>query len=319
MDSNPLLAALQSNYGDGTPPPPDPTTVRGLLAYCKLWLDGEVRAEKLNNPCMAMAGRLKGGAEATEQDLAQNPDMVDSARAPIERTAEAYWTIAEVLDRLPDLAQNNDTEAFKEAIGLFEEERQAVLDATAEIERSMSGKIRLCPRCGDQSEEHICSGCDLIKLYPDPKATEYDRSKTAVLDPIYGVVNKAYDEVMSGISSLPTVIHAVNLLDERLIEVQKGYEGVLAVKVDEDELGAEEKDSRELANRMLDELDRTFEAIDRIRSVEESFQMADLSRGWDTIFDSAVDMQRASQRFAKAHNLIEMIRTESDSVDFGGG
>lgn len=314
---NPLLAALQSNYGDGEPPPPDVNTVRGLLEFCKLWLDGDTQTRDLNNPCMSMSGRLKGGAKETEADLRQNPDLVDAARRPIERMAQGYWRIAEVLDRLPELAADKDIDGYKEAIEIFEVERQAVLDCNAEIERSLSGDIRLCPRCGDQCGE-FCGACRLITLYPDPKATEYDRSKTAVLAPIYGRINQAYDAVMSGKESLPYVVRAVDELDAVLVEMQKSYEDAANMDLGEGEDNQEFEDGRELANRLLDEIEKQFAAIDRIRDVEESYRMADLSRGWDAIFDSAVAMKRATQRFAKAYGHMEEGTDQSDSISFSG-
>jgi hypothetical protein len=314
---NPLLSALQSNYGDGAPPPPDVNTVRGLLVFCKMWLDGETDTRDLNNPCMSMSSRLKGGAKDTEADLRQNPDLVDAARRPIERMAQAYWKIAEVLDHLPTLAADNDTQGYKDAVEVFEEERQAVLDCNTEIERSMSGEVRLCPRCGDQEGE-FCDPCGLVKLYPDPRATEYDQTKTAVLAPIYGKVNKAYDDVMSGKKSLPHVFSSVDELDAILIQMQKAYEDAANMEVAEGEDSQEFQDGKELANRLLDELEKSFAAIDRMRDVEENFRMADLSRGWDTLFDSAVSMQRATQRFAKSYGHIEDLPDESDSVNFSG-
>lgn len=314
---NPLLAALQSNYGDGEPPPPDVNTVRGLLTFCKMWLDGDTPTAELNNPCMSMAGRLKGGARDTEADLRQNPDLVEAARRPIARMAEAYWRIAEVLDQLPLLAADNDVAAYKEAIKIFEDERQAVLDCNAEIERSMSGEIRVCPRCGEQDDEY-CESCGLIMLYPDPRATEYDRSKTAVLAPIYGRVNQAYDAVMSGKESLPYILKAVDELDQVLVELQKSYEEAANMVPEEGEDSQEFQEGKELANRLLDEIEKSFAAIDRIRDTEENFRMADLSRGWDTIFDSAVAMQRVSQRYARAHGFIEDTPDESDNIQITG-
>ncbi len=319
MDSNPLLAALQSNYGDGSPPPPDPSTVKGLLAFCKLWLEGEVQSDELNNPCMSMAGRLKGGAKETENDLNQNPDLVDTARAPIERMAEAYWTIAEVLDRLPGLAADNDRAAYKEAVSLFEEERLIVLDCNAEIERSLSGETRLCPRCGGEGEEDVCGRCDLVRLFPDPRATEYDRSKTAVLGPVYGTVYETYNAVMSGTTSLASIFSVVDSLEQYLLGLQKGYEEALQIPPDpEDGDNTDFEDGKELAERLLDKIERSFEGIDRIRGVHKTFQMSDLSRGWDTIFDSAVDIQRLTQRFAKAHGYEEALTQSTDSIDFSG-
>lgn len=319
MESNPLLAALQSNYGDGTPPPPDPNTVKGLLAYCKLWLEGEVEAQELNNPCIAMSGRLKVGARETEKDLEQNPDLIEERRAPIERMAEAYWTIAEILDRLPGFAADNDVEAFEDAVDHFSEERQAVLDCNAEIERSLSGEYRMCPRCGsDDQEENICPTCDLVRLYPDPAATEYDRSKTAVLPPIYGKVNKAYDAVMTGEKSLHVVLDAADDLEQYLVDVQKGYRQVAEMEMEDGEGAAEAKEGQELAQRILRDIEKVFGGIERLRRAQESLQMSDLSRGWDTIFDAAADIQRSSNRFAKAHGFESMLGGNSDSVQFSG-
>lgn len=318
MDSNPLLSALQSNYGDGSPPPPDTSTVRGLLTFCKMWLDRETETRHLNNPCMEMAGRLKAGAMATEKDLRQNPNLVESARAPIERSAEAYWTIAEILDKLPQLAAEEDVEAYEDAIDLFEHERQVVLDCTAEIEKSLSGEIRLCPRCGDQGEDDICDSCQLVRLYPDPKATEYDRSKTAILSPIYGEVNEAYDAVMSGVQSLPSLYPVLNKLEDELVELQDGYQQAMDAEISDEDDPQHFKDSKELAKRLLGELDRTFDGIDRMRSVEENFKMANLSRGWDTIFDAAVDIKRATMRYAKNQGLLDGFQDDSDSIQLSG-
>lgn len=316
MESNPLLAALQSNYGDGTEPPPDPTTVKGLLVFCKRWLDGETETAELNNPCMEMAVRLKGGAKDQEADLRKNPDLVDSARAPMERMAEAFWTISEILDRLPELAQDNDVEAYQEAIEIFEDERQIVLDCNAELENTLSGKVRLCPRCGDATEEELCSKCDLVKLYPDPRQSEYDRSKSAVLAPIYGTVNKAYDKVMAGEASLHTVYPPVDQLEAYLAELQQGYQKALELELPE---GEEEKaegfqEARDLAVRLLRGIERSFQGIDRIRNATESFQMSDLSRGWETIFNAAVDIQKTTERYALSNGLIERPFHEQDKV-----
>lgn len=313
---NPLLAALQSNYGDGEPPPPDVNTVRGLLAFCKLWLDGEVDTDELNNPCMSMSGRLKGGAKDTEADLRQNPDMVESARAPIARMGQSYWAIADVLDRLPLLAADNDIAGYKQAIELFENERQVVLDCSAEIERSMSGEIRMCPRCGAPEGEY-CDKCGLIKLYPDPRATENDRSKTAILAPIYGRVNEAVDAVMGGKANLPHVVDVTNQLEDVLVEMQKSYEQAAEMEASRDGSTQEFRDSLDLANRLLDEIENSFAGIDRIRDVEQTFRMGDIARGWDTIFDAAVAMQRATKRFAKSYGHIDDI-DEGDSVNFSG-
>lgn len=319
MESNPLLAALQSNFGDGTPPPPDPNTVRGLLAFCKLWLEEEVETHELNNPCMSMASRLKVGARETENDLRQNPDLIEARRAPIERMAEAYWTIAEILDRLPGFAADNDVEAFEDAVEHFSEERQIVLDCNAEIERSLSGEVCLCPRCGSEDEDtEVCENCDLVRLYPDPRDADFDRSKTAILPPIYGHVNKAYDAVMGGEQSLGVIFDAVADLEEYLTEVRKGYRQAAEMEPEEGEDVGDFKESKEFATRVLKEIDRAFSGIERIRQANESLQMADLSRGWDTIFDAAADIQRSSNRFAQTHGFEDMLNNPTDSIQFEG-
>lgn len=318
MESNPLLAALQSNYGDGSPPPPDPSTVRGLLAFCRLWLDGETQTDELNNPCMSMAARLKVGAQETENDLRQNPGMVEAARAPIERSAEAYWTIAEILDRLPGLAEDNDVEAFEDALELYDHERQVVLDCTAEIEERLSGEIRLCPRCGDQEQTEFCQACGLVKLFPDPRATQYDHNKTAVLSPIYGHVNKAFDAVMSGEASLPSLYDSLADLEDHLLELQKIYKQAVELEPDEEDNSPEFQDGKDLSVRLLKQVERSLEGIDRMRGVQENFKMANLSRGWDTIFDAAVDIKRATNRFARVHGHLEELEHDADEIEFSG-
>lgn len=319
MESNPLLAALQNNYGDGSPPPPDPNTVRGLLAYCKLWLDGEVETSELNNPCMAMAGRLKVGARDTEADLRQNPDMIDSARAPIERIAEAYWTIVDILLKLPQLAADNSVDEYRRLIEEFEQERQAVLDCQAEIEKSMSGDVLLCPRCAAQGDEAVCPRCQLVRLFPDPRATEYDPTKTAMLAPVYKAVNDAFSDVMSGKASLPTIHPSVDALEAQLLEFQKLYEQALEIEAPTSEEEAQQhEDSVELSNRMLDLVDKAFAGIDRIRGVDETLRMSDLSRGWDTIFDAAVEIQTATRRYAKAYGMLDELDGNSDLVQLSG-
>lgn len=308
MESNPLFDALQNLYGDGTPPPPDTSTVRGLLSYCKLWLSGEVTASDLHNPCLQMASRLKGGAKETESDLKTNPTLVDDVRVHVQRTAEAYLTLSEVLDRLPLLAQENDTERYQEALKVFEEERQAVLDASQAIQWRLSGEHRLCPRCGDV-QESFCDKCQLTTLFPDPRGNEYDRTKTADLEPRYANVYQSYVDVMSGMRPLATLNRPLNELEDALVEVQKGYEEVLS-SLEDDISNPEMRESVDAANRILDEIDKLFEGIDRMRSVFENFRMSDLTRGWDTIFDSAVDVQRVTQHFLKVH--AELLETEDE-------
>lgn len=309
MESNPLFAALQNIYGDGTPPPPDTSTVRGLLSHCKLWLSGEVSAAELHNPCLQMAGRLKGAAKETEKDLRSNPNLVKDVRGHIQRSAEAYQTLSEVLDRLPQLAQDNDTDGFKKMMLVFEEERQAVLDSTEAIERRHSGEHRLCPRCGD-IQDQVCPKCRLTPLFPDPKGNEYDRTKTADLEPLYATVYQAYSDVMSGTKPLSVVLDAVNSLEDAMVEIQKGYEEALSTFEDNAD-SPQGRESIDVANRMLDEVERVFQGIDRMKGTYDTFRMSDLTRGWDTIFDAAVDIQRLTQRFLSIHQEL----SESDQPE----
>lgn len=308
MESNPLFDALQNLYGDGTPPPPDTSTVRGLLSYCKLWLSGEITASDLHNPCLQMASRLKGGAQETESDLRSNPTLIDEVRMHVQRTAEAYLTLSEILDRLPLLAQENDTERYQEALKVFEEERQAVLDSSQAIASRLSGEHRLCPRCG-AVQESFCEKCQLTTLFPDPRGNEYDRTKTADLEPRYAAVYQAYVGVMGGERPLGVLHRPLNELEDALVEAQKGYEDVLN-SLGDDVSSPEVRESVDAANLILDEIEKMFEGIDRIRGVFENFQMSDLTRGWDTIFDSAVDVQRVTQRFLKVN--AELLEQDED-------
>jgi hypothetical protein len=135
-----LLAALQGNYGMGGPAIDDVNTVRGLLNFCQKWTEGLVNAEELGTPCLAMAGRLRAGADEMEADLRKNPDMGQEMKQPITRTMEAYRAIADVLDEFPEFAKDENIDDFLDNLEVFEEERQAVLDAQEEIQFKLSGK-----------------------------------------------------------------------------------------------------------------------------------------------------------------------------------
>ncbi len=309
MDSNPLLAALQNNYGDGSPPPDDLTTVRGLLSFCKKWLDGETPTSALNNPCIEMGSRLRAGATATELDLTNSPSLQPEMRAPVERTAVAYRNIAGILEELPQIAAEGDEEAYAEAIADFEEERQAVLDAQTTITSQLDGTVRRCPRCGIAAEmAEICPAvpsCEVIPLYPDPKLLNNTNQRTANLSPAHAAVYRAYVAVMDGKESLPHVISNLPALETHLKDLLKNAEQMKGAEAADEAQKDEFEDGKAVAHRLEKEIQASLDGITRIRAVQENFSMSELTRGWDQIFDAGQTIQGALQKFAKAHGYLD--------------
>lgn len=309
MDSNPLLAALQNNYGDGSPPPDDLTTVRGLLSFCKKWLDGETPTSALNNPCIEMGSRLRAGATATDLDLKNSPSLQPEMRAPVERTAMAYRNIAGILEELPQIAAVGDREAYAEAIADFEEERQAVLDAQTTITSQLDGTVRRCPRCGVAAENsEVCPAepsCQVVPLFPDPKLLNNTNQKTANLTPAHAAVYRAYVAVMDGKESLPHLISALPSLESHLHDLLNQAAQMKTLEATDDAQKDEFEDGKVVSQRLEKEIEASLEGVARMRAVAENFSMSELTRGWDQIFDAGQAIQGALQKFAKAHGYLD--------------
>ena len=291
---NPLFAALQENFGDGNAPPPDTTTIKGLLAFCKLWSAGEVQTSELDKPCLEMASRLREGAKTEYQILQSNPALAESLREPIERMAEGYEAIADVLEALPQLAANNATQDFSEEVQAFETEREAVLDSNESIFNLQNGSVRTCPRCGEADDSDICEPCNLIRLYPvSPDSSRTEETTENLLVPVYGEVYEAQLAVLSGKTQPAAMNQALDKLEKHLSEVQSGLQ-----TASQNKQLQEEGESSELQTveahfaSFFSSIEQSFSGVQRMRSVHESFQAADITRGWESIFDAAVDMQR---------------------------
>lgn len=301
MATDSLLAALQGNYGGGEPAVDDINTVRGLLAFCKRWLGGQVHPDELNNPCLAMAGRLKAGAKEMENDLAGNPTMAREMRDPITRTMEAYRAIAEVLEELPELARDGNFADFEDDLDLFEEERQAVLDAQEQIQYQLSGKTPLCPRCGSSGEEGDCPKCALTRLYPDPQAMKA-RHQQARLPGIYGKVFRSYQRVISGERSLHVLWDALAPLEdhlETLVHTRKQLGKRISSKKLSGQRFADARAAEMILTAGEGDVTVALRGVERMRSAEQSLRMSDLSRGWEDVFHAGQALEVTATRFRR--------------------
>jgi hypothetical protein len=296
-----LLAALQGNYGSGEPVVDDVNTVRGLLNFCRKWSEGLVHPEELNNPCLAMAGRLRAGADQMEVDLRGNPDMGADMRAPITRTMEAYRAIADVLDEFPEFAKDDNVDDFLDNLEVFEEERQAVLDAQEQIQFQLSGQVLLCPRCGGSGESANCEACGLARLYPDPQAMRA-RHEQARLPGLYGKVFRAYQRVIAGERSLHVVIDALAPLEEHLetlVSARKQLLKRLASKKLKGQRFADARAAEMLLAGAESDVVVALKGVERMKGAEQTLRMSDLSRGWEDIFHAAQVIEVTADRIRR--------------------
>ena len=313
MESNPLLSALQTNYGDGNPPPADPNTVKGLLAYCKQWLDGSVEAEALNDPCALMANRLSEGANASAESLQANQQLQEDQFANLERNVEAYRAISDVLTELPELAAAEKTEEYREAIATFEAERQVVLDCQEFIQAQYDESILRCPGCGDTSEEAVCEDCQLVKMYPDPTILEQGEFKTGSLSSTHGRVFDAYREVLAGKLSLPGLFETLPDLEAHLTELDTMSSEILAVEAGDEELPEAFSEGMGFIKSVQSELTNAWNGVQRMRQSGESLQMKDLIRGWDQVFEASLSIQSSIQRYSATQGFRSFAESGADS------
>ena len=301
MATDSLLAALQGNYGMNDTLPDDVNTVRGLLNFCRKWADGIIHAGELHEPCLAMAGRLRGGAQEMEADLANNPTMGQEMRAPVTRTMEAYRAIADVLDEFPEFARDDNIDDFLDNLEVFEEERQAVLDAQEQIQFLLSGQLLMCPRCGESGEGADCPTCGLTRLYPDPNAMRA-RHEQARLPGLYGKVFKAYQRVIGGQRSLHVLIEALAPLEEHLETLVHTRKQMLKRLNSRKLTGKRLAETREaemmLAGGESDVL-VAVKGVERMKGAEQTLRMSDLSRGWEDIFHAAQAIEVTAARIRR--------------------
>lgn len=303
MASDSLLSALQSNYGTGNQVSDDVNTVRGLLAYCKKWTQGLVRAHRLNNPCMEMVTRLREAAVKMESDLAESPDMAETMRAPITRMMEAYRAISDALEELPEFAMENNMSDFKDNLEAFEEEREAVLAAQEQLNAQISGGLALCPKCGSSGEETVCPTCQLTRLYPDPSALD-GGSEAEQVQGIYGKVYRAYRRVLSGERSLSVLWNALELLHEHLDELIDTRKE-LSRKLEAGILSGTRLAEAQLVESVLKETEPdvllAMHGAERMREAEETRRGLDLSRGWEDIYQAAQAIELRSLRIRRQY------------------
>ena len=298
MAADSFLSALVGNYASADPAADNLGTVRGLLSYCRKWPRGEVGAEALNNPCFEMATRLREGASRMEASLRDNPAMTAETSWPISRTAQAYLAIAEVLEELPELAREGRGEEFTDNLDLFEQERQAVLQAQEQIEVQLSGKVPLCPRCGSGGEESLCFDCQLTRLYPDPKALAEDDEASEVAG-VYGEVYQAYRSAILGEAPLDPLWTGLDQLEAHLedltLHLKELFEDLQGEAVQQ-ESPTESATLEALLAAVESEILAAHTGLERMREAENSLRVYDLQRGWEEIYHASRAIEVTASR-----------------------
>lgn len=301
MSTDFLLAALQENYGLAGYVIDDVTTVRGLLSYCKKWPQGMIYPEELNDPCLSMAGQLREAATKMEQDLRDSPTMAEPMRAPLQRTANAYLAIAEVLKKFPELAREGDLRDFKDGLEVFEEERLAVIEAQERMEAQLHGPNPVCPRCGSTGEYPECQDCQLTRLYPDSHALRA-QSQADRVQGLYGKVFRAYLRVVTGERSLRVLWNWLDMLEEHLESLISTRKSATR-RLDAGGLFGRRYEEAELIESVLLEAEANIKlalsGVEMMREAEKSFRVYDLARGWDDIFHAAQSIEMTTTRIRR--------------------
>lgn len=297
MAADSLLAALVNNYGSSDLSVDNTSTVRGLLGYCKKWPEGAISAEELNNPCLEMAMRLREGAAQMEGSLQRNAAMTQETSSPIARTAQAYLAIAEVLEELPELARDDKSEEYVEDLELFEEERQAVLEAQEQIEVHLSGKVPLCPRCGSPGEETVCPSCLLTRLYPDPKALQTDE-ESAQLAGCYGNVYSAYRQAVFGERSLEDLWTALGELESHFEDLRSARQQLIE-RLEGESVNEETRVLEALLSAAESDITTGLSGVARMKSSEQTRRVYDLIRGWDDIYHASQAIEITASRILR--------------------
>ncbi len=234
-----------------------------------------------------MAERLARAAKATEADLKSNPQAGD-AREALETLAEAYQAISEVLELLPELAQRNDAETYSEQLEIAQDAREAVLDTQLFLQELLGGEEKLCPRCSGQDDDQTCPDCGLTLLYPDPKTLQPAPLRSAVLSPGHAGVYQAYRCVVRGEDDL-------SCLEPALVQLEQSFQKL------EQLLGQLEE--KTLIPTIQAELQTGRRGIERMDGVRASLRIAELNRGWDEIFSSALAIQSLLQGYASESGI----------------
>ncbi len=325
MAADDLLAALHGNYGGGEPPTDDLGTVRGLLNFSKKWTEGRVGAADLHKPCLSMAGRLRGGAEEMAADLAANPDMAYGMREPIQRTLEAYRSIADVLEELPAFAKDENRTDFLDDLEVFEDARQAVLDAQEEIQFQLSGRVLICPRCGGQGEGTDCPKCLLVRMYPDPQATRARTEEQARLSGIYAKAYKGYRAILQGRKSLTTLVDALFPLQEHLeslVQTRKQFTKKVRSRTVHGQRAQDMYVAASILASIDDDIQTALLGAERMRGAERSLKMSDLYRGWEDVFHAAQRIEAGAyqlwRRFSPEAEEAAVKVDPGDIISFTG-
>ena len=237
-----------------------------------------------------MAGRLRGGAEEMAADLAANPEMAYGMREPIQRTLEAYRSIADVLEELPDFAKEENRTDFLDDLEVFEDARQAVLDAQEEIQFQLSGRVLICPRCGGQGEGTDCPKCQVTRLYPDPQAMRARTEEQANLSGIYAKAYKAYLAILQGRMSLPALVDALFPLQEHLdslVQTRKQFTKKVRNRKVKGQRARDMYVAASILASIDDDIQTALLGVERMRGAERSLKMSDLYRGWEDVFHAA--------------------------------
>lgn len=297
FDDNPLFAALQENFGlEGGEIPDDPTTLPGLIGYCRKWAAGDVATEELNNPCLAMSAIYKNETKSFGKELANSKGLHPFIKASIEALFSACNEIAEITAELPQLAHDGAKDEVLECLEDLEEANKLAKDTVDELKRKLGPNNRQCLQCGFFEEAHECPNCRVVLVYPVPPGfNEFASNREARLRDEYFNVNQRLQSIANGRASLTTMVQVLRPLRtyiEGLLQTRQSFEVNQSFIKDASVPNSEAAKYKALLGRISSELENALQGVERMESAQTSFQLSELFGGWSEIYSAALVIEK---------------------------
>lgn len=330
MASNPLFSALQDNFGgDEVVELDDFSNLAGLIAYCQKWLDEKIEASDLNNPCLALAGRLIAAAKSTEASVANDNAMDDRIADALLEMAAAFQSSGEVLEQMPRVAEEADRPEFEEGMAILKEDLDRISEAQEILNSQVGGSQKICPKCASAGDEPRCKQCKFMRLYPLPLDFRNNmEARSAHLPGAYVVAYRAYQNTLAGTGCFSALLQAIPKLASYLGSLVR-LSAQFKTNPNYKKLTAEPGSKAEKMELLLDSLDSRLEqaltALERIDNVRENLQTTEIVYGWNDFFVASVDIEKGFHEYrlgvgmeSESVEILEEFGAGGETVEFSG-
>lgn len=293
-----MLPALHTAWG--TVPDEDLSTVPGLAAAVEAWARGGEASRRLAPGLASMARQVRGLLEESRRDL----ELVEGELLdPAGRIVAGYEASAIALEALAASLAAGDRGAAEGSLDALRSAAAEVKEQQARIHAWLEAPVARCPRCGASGGSR-CGSCDLDMLVLDASFLQDESHRTAVLPAEYVQVFEAWRDVHAGRGTLRALFARLDELEET-VRTQLGMAETCAGEPSFEAIGP-----------LLSCLETIREGIARMRTADQTRQMADLNAGWDLVFEAASRIQ--ALRPALMRDAGQQGTSCADTVELGG-